>query len=117
MGSETFTADDYRSMAELAVVAKRTPYGVVKDDEKTRRLRLMLIRAADAIAAGRPALRHEYCSQFRQKGSDDAWAVINWSVGTLRRAREALKVMLKDWTYRQYEYRVATRLTSDWRAK
>lgn len=57
-----------------------------------------------------------YCVQFRLKGSREDWTVINWSVGSHKRAREALKYMLRDRTYRQYEYRVATRWITEWEA-
>lgn len=56
----------------------------------------------------------EYCVQYRLKGSNDNWKVINWSVGTHKRAHEALSCMLKDNTYRQYEYRVALREITAW---
>ena len=61
--------------------------------------------------------RREYCVQFRLKRSREDWTVINWSVGTHKRAREALKYMLKDRTYHQYEYRVATRKLTEWEVK
>ena len=61
--------------------------------------------------------RREYCVQFRLKRSREDWTVINWSVGTHKRAREALKYMLNDRTYLQYEYRVATRKLTEWEVK
>lgn len=42
-------ADDIRKAAEEAVVAKRTPYGVVKNTEKTNTLKAILHYAADVI--------------------------------------------------------------------
>lgn len=59
-------------------------------------------------------MHFEYCVQFRGKGTNEPWRVINWSKGSLKRAREALKYMLADNTYRQYEYRVASRRLTEW---
>lgn len=59
-------------------------------------------------------MHFEYCVQYRSKRYGGSWIVINWSVGPLKRAREALKYMLADNTYRQYEYRVACRRLTDW---
>lgn len=67
-------------------------------------------------AFGSYETHREYCVQFRLKRSRDDWTVINWSVGTHKRAREALKYTLNDRTYRQYEYRVATRMLTEWEA-
>lgn len=58
--------------------------------------------------------RFEYCVQYRRRRTSGEWYVINWSVGSLKRAREALKSMLDDNTYRQYEYRVAVHRLTDW---
>lgn len=80
---------------------------------------LFLIGSALQFAAFRQRCgwtRREYCVQFRLKRSLENWAVINWSVGAHKRAREALKYMLHDNTYRQYEYRVATRKLTEWEA-
>ena len=60
--------------------------------------------------------RSEYCVQFRLKGTDEKWDVINWSVGTHKRAKYSLKCMLGDRTYSRYEYRVATRRITEWEA-
>lgn len=61
-----------------------------------------------------PKYRFEYCVQFRHKRTDEEWSVINWSAGPLKRAREALKNMVLDSCYRQYEYRIAVRRFTDW---
>ena len=60
--------------------------------------------------------RREYCVQFCLKGTDEKWDVINWSVGTHKRAKYSLKCMLGDRTYSRYEYRVATRRITEWEA-
>ena len=57
------------------------------------------------------------CVKFRHKRTNEPWRVINWSIGPLRRARESLKIMLADNTYRQYEYRVAVHRLTDWEVR
>ena len=46
MASKVYTAKEMREMAEYAVAAKRTKYGVVKDTQKTNAVADMLRQAA-----------------------------------------------------------------------
>lgn len=47
MASKVYTAKEMREMAEYAVVANRTKYGVVKDARKTNAVAGMLRQAAE----------------------------------------------------------------------
>lgn len=59
-------------------------------------------------------MRHEYCIMFRWKGTNEEFRVINWSVGSHRRAYQQMRSMQMD--YRQYEYCIGVRLITNWRA-
>lgn len=60
----------------------------------------------------RLGLQREYVVQFRQKGTEDEWRNVFYSLGTHEVSYGWIKTLQRE--YPQYDFRIATRYIGKW---